>query len=164
MKILRMELLRKYRYPALILLLGLALLLIPSGGKQKQDETVSEVTESGFSLSEYTREMEELLSEVQGAGEVHLLLSLDTDGETSYLSDRTESVSGDSSQTQLETVLTHEGGDQLPVVEKKTYPKFRGAVVVCSGADEAAVTLRVKEAVSCLTGLGMDRITVLKLR
>lgn len=162
MKKLRID--RKYLYPALILLLGLALLLIPSGSKRSETETAPEVTESGFSLSEYTREMETLLCQVQGAGEVHLLLSLDTDGETAYLYDRTESVSGDSGQTQLETVLTHEDGNQLPVVEKRTYPKFRGAVVVCSGADEAAVTLRVKEAVSCLTGLGMDRITVLKLR
>ena len=162
MKKLKIE--RKYLYPALILLLGLTLLLIPSGGKREETETAPEVTESGFSLSEYTREMEALLSQIQGAGEVHLLLSLETDGETSYLADRTESVSGDSGQTQLQTVLTHEGGDQLPVVQKKTYPRFRGAVVVCGGADEAAVTLRVKEAVSCLTGLGMDRITVLKLR
>ena len=39
-----------------------------------------------------------------------------------------------------------------------------GAVVVCAGGDDAKVRLAVTRAVSAYTGLGSDRITVLKMR
>ena len=53
-------------------------------------------------------------------------------------------------------------GGEAPVVMSRSYPKFRGAVVLCSG-EGAALTLRVKQALSSLTGLGMDKISVLKM-
>ena len=37
-----------------------------------------------------------------------------------------------------------------------------GVVVVCEGADSAAVRLRITQAVGTYTGLGSDRITILK--
>jgi len=37
-------------------------------------------------------------------------------------------------------------------------------VVVCEGADSAAVRLRVTEAAAAYTGFGSDRITVLKMK
>ena len=39
-----------------------------------------------------------------------------------------------------------------------------GAVVVCDGGDDAAVRLAVTQAVSAYTGLGSDRITVMKMK
>ena len=42
------------------------------------------------------------------------------------------------------------------------YPTYRGALVVCQGGDRADVRLAVIEAVSVLTGLSSDRITVAK--
>ena len=41
-------------------------------------------------------------------------------------------------------------------------PTYRGALVVCQGGDRADVRLAVIEAVSVLTGLSSDRITVAK--
>ena len=40
----------------------------------------------------------------------------------------------------------------------------RGAVVVCDGADSATVRLRIMQAVSALTGLGSDKISVIKMK
>ena len=48
----------------------------------------------------------------------------------------------------------------MPVAKCSGYPGFRGAVVLCQGAGRPEVQLAVKEAVSSLTGLGMDHITV----
>ena len=39
-------------------------------------------------------------------------------------------------------------------------PQFRGALVVCAGGDDPGVRLQVIRAVSALTGLGSDCITV----
>ena len=46
----------------------------------------------------------------------------------------------------------------------ETYPQFRGALVVCQGGGDPAVRLAVIEAVSALTGLGSDKISVVKLQ
>ena len=53
------------------------------------------------------------------------------------------------------------GEDQV-VVTRETYPQFRGALVVCQGADDPQVKLSVIEAVSALTGLGSDKISVIR--
>jgi stage III sporulation protein AG len=157
--------LSKYRYPALILALGLVLLLIPTGTKTQQEETETEsVTESeAFQLETFTAQAQDLLSGISGAGEVQLLLSLETDGTRHYLYDESQSQSDSSSQTSSQTVLARVSGDETPVTVETTFPSFRGAVVLCQGADAPGVVLAVKEALSSLTGLGMDKITVLKM-
>ncbi len=159
------EKLKKYRYPALILALGLLLLLLPTGEKSnasKQDLQPDPQDTDTFDLSTFTREAEALLSKIQGAGEVKLLLTLDTDGQWDYLADNTQSQGEGSSQTQSQAVLVTRDGDQYPVPVTRSYPRFRGAVVLCQGADSPSLTLSLKEALSSLTGLGMDKITVLK--
>ena len=62
-----------------------------------------------------------------------------------------------------ETVtVSRGGGSEDIVVTQQLYPVYQGALVVCQGADQAAVRLAVTEAVSALTGLSSDRITVVK--
>ena len=55
--------------------------------------------------------------------------------------------------------VTDSGG---VVVTQEKYPQYRGALVVCDGGGSDAVRLQVVEAVSALTGLGSDRIAVVK--
>lgn len=38
-----------------------------------------------------------------------------------------------------------------------------GAVVVCQGADDAGVCLRITQAVRCYTGLGADKVQIFKM-
>ena len=42
------------------------------------------------------------------------------------------------------------------------YPRFVGALIVCEGGDRADVQPNVTQAVSALTGLSSDRITVVR--
>ena len=49
-------------------------------------------------------------------------------------------------------------------MRKTLYPVYQGAVVVCEGAERAAVRLAIVEAVSSLTGLGSDKISVIKMK
>ena len=158
------EKLKKYRYPALILAVGLLLLLLPSGTKAAaaQPQTVQTAAETeDFDLEAFTAEAEKLLSEIQGAGKVRLLLTLDSGGAWSYLADTSETFGDTADQSQRQAVIVSRNGEEYPVTVTRTYPSFRGAVVVAEGGG-ASLTLQLKEAVSCLTGLGMDKITVLK--
>ena len=51
-------------------------------------------------------------------------------------------------------------GNQSVVPVQTLTPSFRGALVVCAGGDDPGVRLQVIRAVSALTGLGSDCITV----
>ena len=39
-----------------------------------------------------------------------------------------------------------------------------GAVVVCQGAEDAGVCLRITRAVRCYTGLGADKVQIFKMK
>ena len=43
-------------------------------------------------------------------------------------------------------------------------PVYRGAVVLCQGAENANIRLQIVEAVKSVTGLSSDHITVLKMK
>ncbi|MBQ9270446.1 MAG: hypothetical protein IJ206_13220 [Oscillospiraceae bacterium] len=156
---------RRFRYPALILTLGTILLLLPTGGREAEVEHTEAAESSGtggFDLDKFTREAETLLSEIQGAGPVRILLTLEDDGRREYLVERKEAHGQDTEQTETGAVLQRRSGDDLPVTVTESRPGFRGAAVVCPGGDSPGVALAIKEALSNLTGLGMDRITVIK--
>ena len=99
--------------------------------------------------------LESILSRIDGAGEVKVLLTEDRGGEVFY---QTE---GDDGKTVL---ISGADRSESGLVRTTQSPSYRGAVVVCRGADSAAVRLAVVEAVANATGLGTDRITVLKMK
>lgn len=153
----------KYKFVVLVALVGVGLLLWPSG-----EETGGTTTQPvAAEQPDLQREMEEILAKMDGVGQVQVLLTVESDGERQLAQDTELSYSGstaapeDYSRTS-ETVLVDGDGGNGPVVTKTQYPTYRGALVVCQGGDRADVRLTVTEAVSALTGLTADRITVAK--
>jgi len=51
---------------------------------------------------------------------------------------------------------------QESVVVQTIGPIFQGALLVCPGGDDPGVRLALIQAVSALTGLGSDRISICK--
>ena len=96
------------------------------------------------------------MSQIRGAGETRVVLSLDSGERQVLAQDREQSNSGASVQT-----VTVGGSSDRSVVPIQTMaPGFRGALVVSPGAEDAAVRLALTRAVSVLTGLGSDCICV----
>lgn len=160
------ELWKKYRYAALIVLLGVLLMLIPSTKKTgvKQQTSYPDADEP-FSLEETEEKMEEILSQIEGVGKLRIMLTLSSGPQLQLASDldRTgDGMTGDG-RDRRETVTINRGsGYQEVIVTRQIYPVYRGAVVVCQGAGSSSVRLAVTEAVSALTGLSTDRITIVK--
>ena len=69
---------------------------------------------------------------------------------------------GDSSEERTTVVISSGSGREEAVSLQELAPQFQGAVVVCPGGDDPAVQLRLAEAVSDLTGLGADKISICK--
>ena len=152
---------KKYRFVLLILLTGLVLLLLPDGGK-KEKEIPAEEGEV-FSLEETQRAMEEILGRIEGTGRLQLMLTLKSSSQLQLAEDEERSARDSETQLRQEKVTLNRGsGYEDVIVTRRIYPVYQGALVVCQGADNAAVRLAVTEAVAALTGLSSDRITVVK--
>ena len=96
------DILDKFKYPLLILVLGIILMLLPTGSAKSEE-------------AEGNERIQQMLSSVEGVGEAQVIIS------------------------------------------------DNGVVVVCRGAENAAVRLDIIRAISAYTGFGSDRITILKL-
>ena len=153
----------QYKYVLIVIAAGIILLLWPTGDRKQNTGTDNspEIWET-FDLEALEEKLSKTLSKVEGAGEVTVTLTVKSGMEQVLASDRTTSVSERGSSVEEETVLINSGGGQETVLLTRKYPTFQGALVVCEGGDSAEIRLLLTQAVSALTGLGTDRITVCK--
>lgn len=158
-------LLGRYKYVLLVVAVGLVLLLWPDGNGEKASEPAqSEVTED-FSVAALEGKLANTLSQVQGAGDVTVMLTVQGGSRRVLAEDERLSWDADgSSQSERSTVVISKGtsNGEEPLLLQQLYPRFQGALVVCEGAGDAAVRLKLMEAVSALTGLGADKISICK--
>jgi stage III sporulation protein AG len=156
--------LKKFGALGLVVLTGLILLLWPKGaGPPAAPPRNAE--EPVFKLAEMEMQLAGILSQITGAGRVEVLLTLKSDMEVVIAAD-TETRSRRSGtggtldswddETRVKTVLA--GGH--PIVSKRIYPQFQGALIVCDGASDAKVHAAILDAVASLTGLRTDSVTV----
>jgi len=104
-------------------------------------------------LSEEEQRLEKALENMEGVGGVRVTLSLRGSVERELV-------------TQEDGVLVvSSGGGVQSVVERRfVYPEYLGALIVCEGAGIPAVKLNVTRAVQSVTGIGSDKITVIKMK
>lgn len=154
---------RKYRYVFIVFAVGLVLMCLPKmSAKEEISEQNTPMQEESISLKE---EMEEILSKISGAGKVSVMLTDRTGSETIYQTDRQESQSEDNLSVKTETVVISTGSyEKTYLVRQVNPPRYLGAVVVCQGADDPQIRLAIVDAVSKLTGLGANSISVLKMK
>lgn len=156
----------KYRAVLIVLLAGV--LLLASGGRGAKEEAVVSDASAGsaaFDLAAFEQALCDKLAAVDGVGRVELMLSLEESGEAVYAVNTRQTTGMDSSQSYESdlTILSDGSYGEKPVTVKNLLPTFRGAVVLCDGADNAQVRLAVTQAVSTVCGIGSDKVTVLKM-
>ena len=152
----------KYKYVLLVLLLGIFLMSLPEADKESIQADVSDPEPVATSKA---KELEEILSQISGVGKVSVMLTEAAGSETIYQTDEDRAQSSDSESVRADTVIVS-GSDRTEkgLVRTVVPPVYLGAIVVCQGGDSPAVRLSIVEAVSNVTGIGTDRITVLKMK
>ena len=157
MKIL--ELSKKYGWPVVILLAGILLLLLPGKGSSEiTDAGIIETVDNILTLEEA---LSEILSTVQGAGKVRVMLSVASGEETLYQSN--SSITDGGSGKSDTVIVSDSQRNEQGLVKQINPPVYLGAIVVCQGADSPTVRLALTEAVANMTGLTSDKISVLKM-
>ncbi len=155
---------KKYIYVVLILALGIVLMLMP--GRYNEEQSNQEKPAIQKQEEESMNEiLAGILSQIEGAGKVQVLLTVAAGEETIYQTDDDVSAEDDASTTHIDTVIiTDADRNQTGLIRRVNPPTYLGAIVVCQGADSPRIQLAIVEAVSKVTGLGADRISVLKMK
>ena len=146
---------KKYQYVLLVVLVGVVLMLIPQRPRESQTVTqTEEVVEADLQM-----QLAAILGQISGVGKVEVLLTEAAGADTVYQVDTRQN------QSNADTVIiTDRNREETGLVKQIFPPVYRGAVVVCQGADSAGVRLNVVDAVKSVTGLSSDCITVLKMK
>lgn len=146
---------KKYQYIMFVVLVGVFLMLIPDHKEQPQIHMQSE----NVSEPDLEMKLSAILSKIIGVGKAEVLLTEASGSHTIYQMDTSQN------QNNSDTVIVMDGNRaESGLVQQVLPPEYRGAIVVCQGADSASVRLSVVEAVKSVTGLSSDCITVLKMK
>ncbi len=158
-----LDFIKKYRYPILVLLIGIFLMVLP--GKERETVQTAQPQETTPQQGDLSQDLEQILSQIQGVGKVRVLLSVAAGERYEYQQDEDISTTESGGSSRKDTVIiTDENRTQEPLLSQVLPPSYRGAIIVCQGAELPQVKLAVVEAVSRLTGLGADAICVLKMK
>ena len=153
---------KKYKYVLLTALLGVLLLLLPQNEKAADSGSAAPSAAENFDREALQNEMEDILSSLDGVGKLSLMLTVEGGGAYELAQDETASLKARGEEVDEETVVLGSGTSAEVVVTHSRYPRFVGALIVCEGGDRADVQLKVTQAVSALTGLSSERISVVK--
>jgi len=150
----------QYKFMLLVIGVGVFLLLLPTGSKGKPIVEAA-ISQEHFDLPAFEEKLGLILSNISGAGQVEVILTVTGTTRQVFAQDNRESVRESGNELTESTVVVSKGsGAQEALLVETVYPKFQGAVVVCDGGNDPAVKLKLIEAVSALTGLGADKISV----
>jgi len=146
---------KKYQYVLLVILVGVFLMLLP----QNTDESQVKISLEEVVHPDLEIELAAILSQISGVGKAEVLLTEESGSNTIYQMDTGQN------QSNLDTVIVMDGNrEETGLVKQVLPPVYRGAIIVCQGADSASVRLSVVDAVKSVTGLSSDCITVLKMK
>ena len=144
--------LKKYKWVGLVLLVGLLLLAWPAG-KENQAGTAAETPQT-FDLAATEARLSEALSQIRGAGEVTVVLTL-AGGPRQVLAQDVDQAT-ERGQERRETVVVSRGsGGQEAVAVQEVSPEYQGALLVCPGGGDPTVRLQLTQAVAALTAHGL---------
>ncbi len=165
----------------IIMLLGISgiLLIFLSQvfSSPKPEENKSVEAGETVTTAEYRRTLEQdlaaFISQIEGAGETKVMVTLKGTGETVYLKEQDTDVNqqGDSGTDNFsehrsvsESYVVTDGKDgRNTVVKSQLEPEIKGVVVVCAGGDSPVVQSRILDAVTTALDLSSVRVYISKL-
>lgn len=119
--------------------LGIALIFLSSFFSFEKPQTSEE---KSFSVADYRegtqKDLESLLSKIQGAGKTRVLLTMDNSAEFVYLENGTTKT-------------------------KEIEPRIRGVLVLCEGGGDPVTVARVTEAVTKALDISAAKVCIEKL-
>lgn len=138
------------------------IMLVMGGGS---DSSKSIVVAESVSTDNLNKELEDILSQVEGAGEVKVLINYKQSGEKILAYDMESTVNerdgGKENNSKSEVVYD---GNKMPVVLKEYMPKVEGVIIVAQGGNIENVKKQLIAGTVALLGIDEHKIEVLKMK
>ncbi len=166
----------------IVILAGVLLMVItlPTGSSSKSEENNTTVQKNDSIdtdvYEEYVeKRLEKILSNVDGVGNVRVMLSIKNSSEKILAKDETYSESNDKEESDgnssvandTEKVSTHIFYDtsdgNRPYVVMENMPVIDGAIIVCEGGDNKELVNDITNAVCGLLNIPVHKIKVMKM-
>ena len=155
-----------------VLLLFAAVIFFASGGisscgrkdgepKENESDEYSEGYESEDSLGS---RLEQILSSIDGAGKVRVMICYESGIEiVPALDSQKSETEGGMSETTKPVTVTRDGR-QTPIVLTELTPKIRGVIVVAEGGRDIRVRTELENAVVTVLGTDPSRVSVFSMK
>ena len=106
--------------------------------------------------------LKSILSNINGAGKVEVMISVDGSSEIQFATDETITTNGQTTEKTINIVFVTKDGVNQPIITSEKLPKINGVVVVSSGAKNTKVKLQLMSAVQTLINIDCDKIQILE--
>lgn len=160
----------------LLIITIIAINVIWSGDKEKSDvatnsnkqlaiqENLQDVTTGSSQEYDINKDLENILSKINGAGRVEVLVTYTESSEVvamynenvkESVTEETDSNGGirtiEQKDNNKEVIYKEENGEKLPVTQKIVMPQMEGAIILAEGANNAEVKNNIILAVEAVT-------------
>ncbi len=163
----------KVLFIVIIGILGLLMIgvseFVPSGKKEEKKEASTSFDDTSYTNGfkrETERELRDIISKIDGVGEVSLMLTLDGTTEYVYAEDidteTDENSDSKSDKYKNEVIIVDSDGEETALVKKIIEPKVKGVIIVCSGGGNIEIKEKVIKAVSSALNISTNSICVEK--
>lgn len=145
-------------------------------GSASEPDSQGALSETEAYMQAMEEKVEKLLSRMEGAGEVKVILTWKTSVERIVEKDLStvrsntaeeDSQGGTRLVNELDsgetTVLSNQGSNAEPYVVKTLSPTVEGVLVLAQGAGEGAVSSNLSDAVQVLFGVGAHQVKVIRM-
>lgn len=140
------------------------------------NQTINQNQTQGTSEKDLETRLEEILSQIQGVGEVKVLLNYSESSEVVAMYNETSRISNteetdteggrrtiQETDTQKDIIYQEDDGQKTPITQKIVQPKIEGAIITAKGANQANVKTNIIQAVEAVTGLATHKIQVFEM-
>ena len=152
---------KKVQYIIITVFVAVILCLLLFGGTSKQ----TNIVKSSDPISNYVLSLENklsnVLSNVSGAGNVSVVISVESGMETVLAM---QTIIKESASGQIETQTSPIIINGKTVVLKEMYPKVKGVLIVAEGANSIAVMTKLQQATMSLLDIEINQIEILTMK
>ena len=132
------------------------------GTNDKSSSTKEDNIETNFSTSEeyviyLENKLENVISQVKGAGNVDVIVTLEKGFEYVYLTEEETKTSANGITTTTTTVVMVDGE---PVLTEEIYPIIKGIVIVSAGANDVAVKMNILTLIQTVVNVDSSNISI----
>lgn len=129
--------------------------------EKPETQTVSVISSTSDIEKMLEKKLENIISQVKGAGKVNAVVTVGSSGEYVYAENTKKENDSDSMSEDSEIVIyeSQNGTDAGLVISIKS-PEIIGVAIVCEGGESSVVKAEITKLVTSLFGIGSDRVYV----